>query len=111
MKLDVNNQHTTHNKPSPKHLDSNSQLIPNASIPVTTDNARNIVDAVGAAELEPQIGCFGHVIKMTFPRKDEKTRHLLSQKHNGSPYVEDKTGESSCSQTQPRCTNEVEFQP
>lgn len=66
------------NKLSPKHLDSNYQLIPNAPIPVTTNNARNIVDAVGAAGLEPQIGCFGHVIKMT--SKDEKTHDLLSQK-------------------------------
>lgn len=108
MKLDINNQHATRKKLSQKHSDSSSQLIPNAPIPVTTDNARNIVDAFGAAGLEPQIGCFGHVIKMT--SKDEKTHHLLSQKHNSSPYVEDKTGESSCSLTQSRCTNEVEFQ-
>lgn len=33
-------------------------------IPVTTDNARNIVNAVGAAGLGPQIGCFAHVINL-----------------------------------------------
>lgn len=33
---------------------------PNVTIPVTTDNVRNIVNAVTAAGLEPQIGCFAH---------------------------------------------------
>lgn len=37
----------------------------NVTIPVTTDNARNIVNAVvGAAGLGPQIGCFAHVINL-----------------------------------------------
>lgn len=36
----------------------------NVTIPVTTDNARNIVNAFGAAELEPNIGCFAHVINL-----------------------------------------------
>ncbi|XP_056102446.1 E3 SUMO-protein ligase ZBED1-like [Rhinichthys klamathensis goyatoka] len=37
----------------------------NLTIPVTTDNARNIVNAVvGAAGLGPQIGCFAHVINL-----------------------------------------------
>lgn len=88
---------------------------PDAPIPVTTVNARNTVNAVGAAWLRPQIGCFAHVIKMTAdfssPSKDKKNCHRLSQKHNSIPYVEDKTGKSSCSQTQPRYTNEVGFQP
>lgn len=37
----------------------------NVTIPVTTDNARNVVNAVvEAAGLGPQIGCFAHVINL-----------------------------------------------
>lgn len=36
----------------------------NGTIPVTTDNARNIVNAVGAAGLGPQIGCFDPVVNL-----------------------------------------------
>lgn len=37
---------------------------PNVTIPVTTDNAKNIVNAVTAAGLGPQIGCFAHTINI-----------------------------------------------
>ena len=38
---------------------------PNISIPVTTDNATNIVNAVNEAEgLGPQIGCFAHTVNL-----------------------------------------------
>ncbi|KAK7934311.1 hypothetical protein WMY93_005207 [Mugilogobius chulae] len=35
-----------------------------ATIPVTTDNARNIINAVKEAGLGPQIGCFAHTINL-----------------------------------------------
>ncbi|XP_039608816.1 E3 SUMO-protein ligase ZBED1-like [Polypterus senegalus] len=37
---------------------------PGTTIPVTTDNAKNIVSAVKAAGLGPQIGCFAHTINL-----------------------------------------------
>ena len=37
---------------------------PGTSIPVTTDNARNIAKAVTEAGLGPQIGCFAHTINL-----------------------------------------------
>ena len=37
---------------------------PGTTIPVTTDNARNIVNAVKEAGLGPQIGCFPHTINL-----------------------------------------------
>ena len=36
----------------------------NVTIPVTTDNARNILNAVALPGLGPQIGCFAHVINL-----------------------------------------------
>ncbi|XP_051810339.1 E3 SUMO-protein ligase ZBED1-like [Acanthochromis polyacanthus] len=42
---------------------------PNISIPVTTDNASNIVNAVNEAEgLGPQIGCFAHTVNLAAKR-------------------------------------------
>lgn len=92
----------------------------NVTIPVTTDNARNIVNAVvGAAGLGPQIGCFAHVINLASQKamvvqqisrllaKIRKIVTFFSQKHNSGPRVEDKTGvaAASCSQTHPRYAN------
>lgn len=37
---------------------------PGTIIPVTTDNARNIVNSVSEAGLGPQIGCFAHTINL-----------------------------------------------
>lgn len=38
---------------------------PNVTIPVTTDNASNIVNAINEADgLGPQIGCFAHVVNL-----------------------------------------------
>ncbi len=37
---------------------------PNASIPVTTDNVKNIVNASNAAGLSPHIGCFVHTVNL-----------------------------------------------
>ncbi|XP_057181407.1 E3 SUMO-protein ligase ZBED1-like [Triplophysa rosa] len=38
---------------------------PNITIPVTTDNARNMVNAIKeAAGLGPQIGCFAHILNL-----------------------------------------------
>ncbi|KAI4824513.1 hypothetical protein KUCAC02_013017 [Chaenocephalus aceratus] len=37
---------------------------PGNTIPVTTDNARNIVNAISEAGLGPQIGCFAHTINL-----------------------------------------------
>ena len=37
---------------------------PNSNIPITTDNAKNQVNAVIEAVLGPQIGCFAHVINL-----------------------------------------------
>jgi hypothetical protein len=34
----------------------------NVTIPVTTDNSRNIVNAVALVGLGPHIGCFAHII-------------------------------------------------
>ena len=36
----------------------------NATIPVTTDNAKNIVNASHAAGLSPHIGCFAHTVNL-----------------------------------------------
>ncbi|KAM9853513.1 E3 SUMO-protein ligase ZBED1-like [Aulostomus maculatus] len=42
---------------------------PNITIPVTTDNAPNIVNAVNEAEgLGPQIGCFAHTVNLAAKR-------------------------------------------
>lgn len=40
----------------------------NSNIPVTTDNARNQVNAVIEAGLGPQISCFAHVINLASQR-------------------------------------------
>lgn len=37
---------------------------PGSTIPVTTDNARNIVNAISEAGLGPQIGCFAHTLNL-----------------------------------------------
>ncbi|KAK0141840.1 Zinc finger BED domain-containing protein 1 [Merluccius polli] len=41
---------------------------PKNNIPVTTDNAKNQVNAVKEAGLGPQIGCFAHVINLSSQR-------------------------------------------
>ncbi|KAJ8366496.1 hypothetical protein AAFF_G00353330 [Aldrovandia affinis] len=41
---------------------------PNSNIPVTTDNAKNQLNAVIGAGLGPQIGCFAHVINLASQR-------------------------------------------
>ncbi|KAM3874432.1 E3 SUMO-protein ligase ZBED1-like [Diretmus argenteus] len=43
-------------------------MRPNSNIPVTTDNAKNQVNAVIEAGLGPQIGCFAHVINLASKR-------------------------------------------
>ena len=37
---------------------------PNAKIPVTTDNAQNIVNASKQAGMSPHIGCFAHTLNL-----------------------------------------------
>ena len=37
---------------------------PTTNIPVTTDNAKNQINAVNEAGLGPQIGCFAHVVNL-----------------------------------------------
>lgn len=37
---------------------------PNVTIPVTTDNAKNIVNATKEAGLSPHIGCFAHTVNL-----------------------------------------------
>ncbi|XP_059902138.1 E3 SUMO-protein ligase ZBED1-like [Gadus macrocephalus] len=37
---------------------------PTTNIPVTTDNAKNLINAVNEAGLGPQIGCFAHVVNL-----------------------------------------------
>ncbi len=37
---------------------------PNTNIPVTTDNAKNQINAVNEAGLWPQIGCFAHAVNL-----------------------------------------------
>ena len=37
---------------------------PSTNIPVTTDNAKNQINAVNMAGLGPQIGCFAHVVNL-----------------------------------------------
>lgn len=54
---------------------------PNVTIPVTTDNARNIVNAVTAAGLGPQIGCFAHTINLAAQKgmTVQQVSHLLAK--------------------------------
>lgn len=54
---------------------------PNVTIPVTTDNARNIVNAVTAAGLGPQIGCFVHTITLAVQKgmAVQQVSHLLAK--------------------------------
>nr|XP_054592988.1 E3 SUMO-protein ligase ZBED1-like [Nothobranchius furzeri] len=51
------------------------------TIPVTTDNARNIVNSVTAAGLGPQIGCFAHTINIAAQKgmAVSKVSHLLAK--------------------------------
>ena len=37
---------------------------PNTKIPVTTDNAKNVVNATMRAGMSPQIGCFAHTVNL-----------------------------------------------
>jgi len=41
---------------------------PNTTIPIATDNAANIVNAVNYVELGPQIGCFAHTVNLVARR-------------------------------------------
>ncbi|XP_042070641.1 E3 SUMO-protein ligase ZBED1 [Haplochromis burtoni] len=54
---------------------------PNVTISVTTDNAKNIVNAVTAAGLGPQIGCFAHTINIAAQKgmAVQKVSHLLAK--------------------------------
>ncbi|CAI5689139.1 unnamed protein product [Oreochromis niloticus] len=57
------------------------KLRPNVTIPVTTDNAKNIVNAVIAAGLGPQIGCFAHTVNIAAQEgiAVQKVSHLLAK--------------------------------
>ncbi|KAI4829903.1 hypothetical protein KUCAC02_001563 [Chaenocephalus aceratus] len=54
---------------------------PGNTIPVTTDNARNIVNAISEAGLGPQIGCFAHTINLAAQKSTgiNKVSRLLSR--------------------------------
>ncbi len=86
----------------------------NSTIPVTTDNAKNMVNAVNAtAELGPQIGCFAHTVNLAAKHavsinqvsrllgKLRKVVSFFSPKHNSCLCSENQAGDAatSCSQT------------
>lgn len=54
---------------------------PGMPIAVTTDNARNIVNAVGEAGLGPQIGCFAHTLNLAAKKALEikQVSHVLAK--------------------------------
>lgn len=54
---------------------------PNTNIPVTTDNAKNKINAVNEAGLGPQIGCFAHAINLASQKgiKVSKMDRLLGR--------------------------------
>ncbi|XP_039456235.1 E3 SUMO-protein ligase ZBED1-like [Oreochromis aureus] len=54
---------------------------PNTNIPVTTDNAKNQINAVNEAGLGPQIGCFAHAINLASQKgiKVSKMDRLLGR--------------------------------
>lgn len=53
----------------------------NLTIPVTPDNARNIVDVITAARLGPQIGCFAYAINVAAQKgmAVQKASHFLAK--------------------------------
>lgn len=69
---------------------------PAATIPVTTDNSRNIVNSVCEAGLGPQIGCFVHTI------------NLASQKATGFSQVSRVLGRVSFFQRSPTAAHILE---
>ena len=86
----------------------------NATIPVTTDNAKNIVNASHAAGLSPHIGCFAHTVNLASQKGlgvnqisrllgrslSQEGGHFFPQKHHCSSCLKVKTRHASASSSQ-----------
>lgn len=84
----------------------------NVPIPVTTDNARNIANAVEAAGFSPHIQCFAHTVNLAAQRgmgvhhmsrllgRVRKSGHVFPPQHNSCSCVEGETGDATAALTQ-----------
>ncbi len=81
----------------------------NVPVPVTTDNARNIANAVEAAGFSPHIRCFAHTVNLAaqrgmgvhqMSRLLGRVRKVFSPQHNSCSCVEGETGDATAALTQ-----------
>lgn len=62
---------------------------PGMTIAVTTDNARNIVNAISAAGLGPHIACFAHTLNLATKKALEvkQVSHVLAKMRSTAAYI------------------------
>ncbi|CAI5682808.1 zinc finger BED domain-containing protein 1-like [Oreochromis niloticus] len=77
---------------------------PNVTIPVNTDNAKNIVNAVTAAGLGPQIRCFAHTINIA-AQKGMAVQKVLREL---SPSFTEAQQDAMCLRKNSNCCSLVE---